>query len=172
MHEQRHNLKLKHLPSKTSQLSDKVILPKNTLSSGRSVINTQRVNSTKGPISYCVHSSGSPETCLNHETQVSKSFHLRFQLVTENQFTPCLYELALRRLPIRAPASSLGSLKTQRAGGCAGGDVLPLCWGPPALHGHGEQAGSGLLTQKPLREVLIPALEDGRVLQKPSAKSN
>ena len=28
MHEQRHNLKPKHLPSKTSQLSDKVILRK------------------------------------------------------------------------------------------------------------------------------------------------
>ena len=72
---------------------------KNALSSGRSVINTQRVNTTKGPILCCVHSSGSPETCLNHETQVSKSFHLCFQLVTENRFTTCLYDLALDGFP-------------------------------------------------------------------------
>jgi hypothetical protein len=77
--EHRNVLKFQHIPSKMSQLNDKLFPSKMYYLQAEMPL-IHRVNTTKSPNPSSVHSSGSLQTCPNNEKLVSKTFNLCFQL--------------------------------------------------------------------------------------------
>lgn len=166
VHEPRHVLQPQHLPNEMSQLSDNLFLPKNVLSSGRNAINPQRVNTTEGPISCSMHSSGSPETCPNNGKLCFPKPFICVSIYTreraENKFLTHEFDKHPHETAIYKLSSFFfGFPRNIKIAGRADRmqSSSPLCM---AIWHHTVMRAEALwlLVQIPLIEPLIPALKD------------
>lgn len=119
-----------------------VISTKNVLSSGRNAINPQRVNTTEGPISCSMHSSGSPETCPNNEKLCFPKPLICVSIYTmeraENKFLTPEFDKHYHETAIHKLSSLFfGFTKNIKiAGGQTGSNPLHLCLWPLAPYSY------------------------------------
>lgn len=123
-------------PKQSVSIEWQVIFTKTVLSSGRNAINTQRANTTKGPISCRVHSSGSPETCSNNEKLCFPKPLICVSIdtaeSTQNEFVTPAFDKRHPETALHKLSSLFFSFtKNKRtAGGQAGSSLLHLAYGP------------------------------------------